>query len=383
MKFGLFALMCLVAWFMYGHRAFVVDAYATSDSNVDIRLDGIDLDVETTPLPPSPFVGRRAADTRRRPLELAYVAPRVGDPEAIVSMEGGTSTLSGTATVNNRVVPGAQVYIERHTADGVGSITVPVDERGQWNAEELPGGRYRIRSWVPGRAVDPANPVFFLEAGKTHHHAFRLGEVDERVTVRVVDSGEMFDGLSGSVGVTVGRRQVDDQGRLVTDSVPGARVTLAVSGAARLESPPTVTVGPSGHVTFRLRCIRVGPVNVLASVEGPVEAPPVVAEDSDVRTVRPRPSGPVVRAAGSHPGCRAIPPPPPPPTTAPTTVPANDGSGEPTQAANGTAGGSGNQPRSTTSTPTRRAPATTRRAPATTVAPRATASTTSAGASSG
>ncbi len=350
MKFALTLLMVVASWFMYDHRDLVFDAYRESDSDVDIRLTGIDLDVEQTPLPSSPFQIRSADDTRRKPLDLAFVdVPTDAIP---VDMSGGDSTLSGTAFVDDGPADGAVVRIERHTANTVGSIDVTADNRGRWSAGGLPGGRYRLRSWIEGKAVDKAGTVLFVEAGESHSHSFRLTEVDDDVSVQINNSGVMFDGLTGSVGVAVSQRQVDGDGLIVNAPVPNAQVVMTVTGAAKLESPASASVDSSGHATFRLRCVGVGSVTVSAvvSIPGVTRSPASSGQDGSTSastSVAVGDGEAPVRAVGRHPGCRAIPPPP-------TTAPAVDGEagvdpdtsngGGPNDGSGGTNAGTGTTP---------------------------------------
>ncbi len=334
MKFGLALLMVVASWFVYDHRDLVLDAYRESDSDVDIRLTGIDLDVEKTPLPPSPFQIHHGRDTRRKPLELAFVDSTAA--ESTISMRGGTATLSGTALIGSRPAAGAVVRIERHTATGSGSIDVQTNSRGTWSAGDLPGGRYRLRSWLPGQAVDRAGTVFFIEAGESHAHSFRLEEVEDDVSVQLNNSGVMFDGLTGSVGVAVSRRQVDGEGMIVNAPVSTANVTLTVTGAAKLESGDTAKVDSSGHVTFKLRCTRIGSVSVTASVSGSgLSRQSASSPTSSSSSGSDRASGgadasraDAIRKVGRHSGCRAIPPPPPTTTTAPKNSPGTDAKGD-------------------------------------------------------
>lgn len=302
--FGLLACSLAWAWF---NRALVVDAYDDPSSPVELQLDGIDLTVETTPLPPSPFDRVLADDTGRVPPALAYIEP---EPAPSVAMSGGSASISGTIfgiglrsqddDIDPGVVPpsigptsttigpepggfdpdskppgtagsttvapepesspleSGVVRLERHTTAGVGVLDLAVDDQGRWEADELPGGRYRIRAWIPGIATSGGSQVFFLAEGELSTHRIELFAIDPTPQLQLVDGGPMYVGLDSRVGVVASRQWIDDEGYSVTGPMAGVSVTLSVSGPLVLESSETAGTDSRGLASFGVRCTQPG-----------------------------------------------------------------------------------------------------------------------------
>ncbi len=304
--FGLLACSLAWAWF---NRAPVVDAYRDPSSPVELQLDGIDLTVETTPLPPSPFNRAMADDTSRMPPALAYIDPEPAPP---VAMSGGSVAISGTVfgaglrsrddtsvppvptttspptgsddgsadstTVITEPEPAplerGVVRLERHTTNGVGVLDLAVDDQGRWGADDLPGGRYRLRAWIPGAATSGTSEVFFLAEGEVSTHRIELSGVDAAPRLELADGGPMFVGLESRVGVVASRRWIDDDGLVVTGPMAGASVILSVSGPLMVESSETAITDSRGLAQFRVRCSEPGPTSGTAvmgvvTVSGP------------------------------------------------------------------------------------------------------------------
>ncbi len=294
--FGLLACSLAWAWF---NRAPVVDAYRDPSSPVELQLDGIDLTVETTPLPPSPFNRDMADDTSRMPPALAYIDPEPAPP---VAMSGGSVAISGTVfgaglrprddtpvtTTTASTTPASStttepepaplergvVRLERHTTNGVGVLDLAVDDQGRWGADDLPGGRYRLRAWIPGVATSGASEVFFLAEGDVSTHRIELSGVDPSPRLELADGGPMFVGLESRVAVVASRRWIDDEGLVVTGPMAGASVTLSVSGPLVVESSETAITDSRGLAQFRVRCGDPGPTSGTAvmgvvTVSGP------------------------------------------------------------------------------------------------------------------
>jgi hypothetical protein len=295
--FGLLACSLAWAWF---NRAPIVDAYRDPSSPVELQLDGIDLTVETTPLPPSPFNRVTADDTSRMPPVLAYIDPEPAPP---VAMSGGSVVISGTVfgvglrprddtlvpTTTASTTPTSSttttepepaplergvVRLERHTTNGVGVLDLAVDNQGRWGADDLPGGRYRLRAWIPGVATSGTSEVFFLAEGDVSTHRIELSGVDPSPRLELADGGPMFVGLESRVGVVASRRWIDDEGFAVTGPMAGASVTLSVSGPLVVESSETAITDSRGLAQFRVRCSQPGPTSGTAvmgavTVSGP------------------------------------------------------------------------------------------------------------------
>lgn len=255
MKVALFAVMALCLGLMWHEREFVLDAYRQDDDGPsELRLSGVTLDFEKTEIPASPYVVHTAPDTRRRPMSLLFTAPEV-DP---VEMVGGESRISGAVQLDGEPAAGAVVRLERHTTTGTGIRDVIVDADGRFRARNLPGGRYRVRAWIPGLATMTSSDVFFLEADEKISRDYELQLIDLESRVVFVDGGTMTVGLAGSFGVVISRNDVDTDGIVVTAPITGVEVSASFTDDVVPLSPLVVSTDARGLAQFRMRCVRTG-----------------------------------------------------------------------------------------------------------------------------
>lgn len=270
MKAALFVVMALCLGLMWHERDFVLDAYRQDDAGpAELRLSGVALDFEKTDIPASPYVVHTAPDTRRRPMSLLFTAPDV-EP---VEMTGGESRISGIVKVEGEPASGAVVRLERHTSTGVGVRDVIAGGDGRFRARDLPGGRYRVRSWVSGAATMTSSDVFYLEADEVISRNYELQLIDLEPRVEFVNGGTMTVGLTGSFGVIISRNEVDADGIVVTAPVPGVAVSASFSDDVTLLSPSATSTNDRGVAEFRMRCLR------------PATGRATVTVDDDVQTV--------------------------------------------------------------------------------------------------
>ncbi len=255
LKVALFAAMALSLGVMWNERDFVVDAYRQDDDGPsELRLSGVNLDFETAELPASPYVVHTAPDTRRRPMSLLFTAAEI-DP---VDMIGGESRIAGIVKVDGEPASGAVVRLERHTSTGTGVRDVLAGADGRFSARNLPGGRYRVRAWIPGTATMTGSDVFFLEADESVSRSYSLQVVDTEPRVGFVNGGTMTVGLTGSFGVYVARNDVDNDGIIVETPVSGVSVSATFTDDVDLLSPLAATTDQRGLTQFRMRCLRPG-----------------------------------------------------------------------------------------------------------------------------
>ena len=253
LKVALFVVMAASLGLMWHERDAVVDAYRQDDDGpVELRLSGVTLDFEKTDLPASPYVVHTAPDTRRRPMSLLFTAPTV-DP---VSMVGGESKISGVVRLDAEPASGAIVRLERHTDDGVGTRDVLVGADGRFAARNLPGGRYRVRAWIPGVATMTESDVFFLNADESTSRSYSLLAINPDPRVGFVNGGTMTVGLTGSFGVAISRQQVDADGIVITVPVPTIEVSATFSAEVEPLSPLVTSTDDRGLAQFRMRCVE-------------------------------------------------------------------------------------------------------------------------------
>jgi hypothetical protein len=115
--------------------------------------DAADEASPTADIEPFAFLDFRPPDLRN--VSLPAVSGGIGETEE-VAIYGGKATLEGSvtfpgATVDDQAIPGgpvpAVVQLERFVGGNVGAIRVAVGPSGRWKAEDIMGGRYRVRAW--------------------------------------------------------------------------------------------------------------------------------------------------------------------------------------------------------------------------------------------
>ncbi len=247
---------CLVV--MWSQRAGVVEAYTDPRPPLELRFDGLDLVVETAASTPSPYL-------LERPLPLVVPMPGplgAAEPEPVL-LTGGTAEIGGLVLGPDGPVAGATVRVERHTAAGSVAVDLVTDADGTWKLDGLLGGRFRVRSFVPGLLMQRSPDVFFLdENGRFRTDALLEGPSSIPVLeAHHVDTVTVGD--AGPVVFTAGLELVDAEGRLVL--MPQDRLQLGISliGPVTLLSANTVRTNEFGAGSFLISCQDVGPVTAL------------------------------------------------------------------------------------------------------------------------
>ncbi len=318
LKAALFVVMALCLGLMWHERDFVFDAYRQDDDGpAELRLSGVALDFEKTDVPASPYVVHTAPDTRRRPMSLLFTEPEV----APVEMIGGESLVSGIVRIEGEPASGAVVRLERHTSTGVGVRDVIAGADGRFRARNLPGGRYRVRSWVPGVATMTSSDVFFLESDDAVSRSYELQLIDVEPRIEFVNGGTMTVGLTGTFGVVISRNEVDADGIVVTAPVSGVALSASFTDDVTLLSAPATSTDGRGVAEFRMRCLRPGTGRATVTVGDDVQTvalaacvkmPPTTEQVSDdgardggsggPTTTRPPGAGSAPTTSTSRPG---------------------------------------------------------------------------------
>ena len=292
---------------MWSSRDYVIDAYSRDDDDaLQVTFSGIDLDVGLSDVGPSPYLIPSAKDTRWA--VMPALSPAVDPDQEVppVELNGGEARFAGTITNDGEPVHGATIAIERLTSDGIGEVQVRSNAVGRWGLDGLQGGRYRVRSWVPGQMTSGASVVRFVADNTTEQFNFELDEIDPTPTIEFVHGGAIFQGSTGSVAVAVNRRAIDQNGVVVSAPINGWPVSVQTTREVSLRSSSVDTTNSEGVASFTLRCNSVS--------------------SSGVITVTVNQQTEIFRL----PGCRARPTTttttaPPPRPRATTTAPSNSG----------------------------------------------------------
>ena len=305
---------------VWSNRQPVVDAYRldVGQERPELRLAGLDLDVELDPLPASPYLVDPAPDTR-----LALTSATPGEPTAVAGAEpplwGGKALLGGTVVGPEGPVEGATVRLERHTTGGMAVADVVTDATGAWEARGVNGGRYRVRAWVTDLYTMGGSELLFLGADEAASLDLTIGPVDPGPHLSFTYRGDLYLGHTGTVAVSVTTSTVGDDGVVAISGVPSALVSLAPSPGL-VAVPGQVVAGADGVALFQLRCDQVGPGFGVVQ-HGNRRATFVLPTCVEVPVAQPQPlpeSGPDSDAsseggADSEAVVEPAPPPPPPP----------------------------------------------------------------------
>lgn len=310
-KLALFGVLVVGLGAVWVNRLWVVDAYRTDRAAQPVRLSGVDLAYRATEIEPSPFSIPRAPDTRSSPSPVVLDGATT-PPPATPSLQGGSARLQGTVVGPDGPVEGAVVRIERHTSAGVVGVDVLSDQDGGWQIGPLAGGRYRVRSWVPGLLTMTRSEVRFVADDEVADFAFTLAPADPTPGFEFVHAGPLYDDVPGTVAVVLSWKSIDQEGLVVTNPVPGAEVTIHTTAQVEVVSPQPVLTDGAGAARVQLRCIPTGWSPQPAATASPTPTPAPAVGPAGTLTAT---SG-QIGATFALPGCQPVPPPAPEPATA-------------------------------------------------------------------
>ncbi len=269
-KAVLAGLLILALGAMWTNRDWLRDAYRTDEPAASIRLSGVDLAFEPTPIEATPYRVPAAPDTRA----ITRVAPfDAGLPLAAPapSLSGGDATFTGIVTGPDGPVAGAIVRLERHTDHGTISLDTTTDEDGGWVVGPLAGGRYRVRAWLPDLMTMGRSEVRFVADDEVASFEFALWGVDPAPAFEFVDGGPMYDGVPAVVAVVLGWKSIDADGLVVTNPLPGAEVTIETTAQVEVSNRQPIVTNGDGVALVRLRCVP----TAVAPLETQSQPPPV------------------------------------------------------------------------------------------------------------
>ncbi len=265
MKFvAALALVFGLGW-MWDTRDDVVSAYSDERSIEALRIEPLTFSAATIPpeetedameLAVAPNTGL----VRIEP--LSFVEPEVDSPVVL----GGSSTLRGTV-LGLALDDIGEVRLTRITDGGKQEVTVPVDEDGTWVAEEIYGGRYRVRALVPELRASNGSALLFLAESQVRDLQLKVTTPPQGLIFDVVATEGPELGGRSVVAVTVGRQVVDVDGRSVVSPLVGTSVTAAFSPIVSLLSSSTVATTEGGVARFLVRCDLVGTSSVTVSAD--------------------------------------------------------------------------------------------------------------------
>lgn len=255
----------------------------------------------------------------RRPPPDATTTTTVVDRSGVVlaGVPGETTTTTAPATGAARItgvvqgptgaVPGAVVRIERLVGGQEVRTDLVTGPDGRYLLEGAPGGRYRLRAFLPPSLAQLEPEVRFLADGEEHDVPLVVEEQHGLVTRVDVAPDPPMLGRAVNLVAVVANLTVDGDGVVRAVPVVGATVELAGLGRWVLRddrddsgssssgrdtgfgapSPDAVT-DSRGSVRYELRCHQAGRPGLYLRVPVRAPAPPEAPGGTDV-TVGPFP----------------------------------------------------------------------------------------------
>lgn len=180
----------------------------------------------------------------------------------------GSASLQGLVTGPDGPVPGAIVHLERIVDAGIAVADVTSGPDGVWKAENILGGRYRLRAYRPLDLALVKPAVFFLSGTEKRTFDINLQRFTGLVAIASMAPNPPRVGEPANLVVRVAQQSVDNAGIVRAVGVTGADAELVGSGQWRVESPnPTLTDG-AGDASWQVRCRSGGEQPLAVTVNG-------------------------------------------------------------------------------------------------------------------
>jgi len=212
-------------------------------------------------------------DTRNVRLAPLIARPRVGidHTKPLLPMNTGTSKLKGRVfDPDGKPLEGATVRLQRFVSEDHGILDVGTDKDGEWHAETLPGGRYRVRAWLkPALTVVEPRQLFLLADHGEAEIDVTMEKHDGVVVVGALDVPDPHVGQVVTFRGFVAQESVDDNGIVVGVGIPAAAVQLSATDAGlRIIGADVGTTDPAGFVLFSVACLSTGDHSVIIDSSG-------------------------------------------------------------------------------------------------------------------
>ena len=243
------AVVAVVAWF------------ATGCSGPEAR---------TLPSPSSTSSTEPTTTTTEPDYSLIALDPVPGRTTTTAPMTAGHTTLRGSVEGPDGPVPGAVVRAERLVGDAVQRTDVQTAPDGTFTFTDLPGGRFRVRAFLPGSLAMDHAEVFFVPDGETRDLRLIVQAYGGLTVHASTTPATPIVDDAVNLAVLVAERTVDDSGIAREVPQPGLSVRVSASGWTALDDLPVQFTDADGVAVFEFRCDRVTTV-VATAIVGPDE----------------------------------------------------------------------------------------------------------------
>jgi hypothetical protein len=212
-------------------------------------------------------------DTRNVRLAPLIARPRnvIDHNEPTLPMNTGTAKLKGRVfDPEGHPIEGATVRLQRFVSEDNGILDIGTNKDGAWHAEELPGGRYRIRAWIkPALATVEPKQLFLLGDHGEGEVDVALEKHDGISVIGALDEAEPHVGQITTFRGLVAQESVDDNGVVVGVGIPNAQVQLSpTDGGLKIIGTDVGTTNPDGFVLFAVACLTTGEHSVIIDSSG-------------------------------------------------------------------------------------------------------------------
>lgn len=210
-----------------------------------------------------------------------------------VVVEGGDLVMTGSVQAPDGPVAGAIVLLERFVGQSSGSLEIRTDAGGRWIADEVYGGRYRIRAWRAPDLAMAASELRFIAADAEVDLSLGVDRYDGADVTGDVDDAQPEVGGSVTVTALATRQQVDGRGIITTSPAFGRDAGITAFGPWRLDGSQVAVIDAAGRVGWTFTCESAGSVSARVEALGTettvsatcvipvVVEPPVEAPDPD------------------------------------------------------------------------------------------------------
>lgn len=220
---------------------------------------------ERRTLPPPSSTSSTQPEPTTTTVDFSRVALPVVPGETTTTLaQTGRAVLQGVVVGPDGNVPDAIVRIERVVGDSVQVRDIRARPDGTFLAEDLPGGRMRVRAFHPPGLTMASPDIFFLADRETRDlrlNVTRHSGPDVRASTAPTapEAGELVNLL-----VWVAERLVDENGIARTVPRSGVSVEVRATGWVFVDGRPT-TDG-DGVALFTYRCPRATSVTASAII---------------------------------------------------------------------------------------------------------------------
>ena len=230
--------------------------------------------------PPSSTSSTQPTTTTTDPDYSLIALPDIeGNTTTTAPIGKGSATLRGIVEGPEGPVPNAVIRAERLVGDVVQQLDVRAGADGTFVLGDVPGGRYRVRAFLPPSLAMGDPQIFYQPDGEVRDMRLRLETFTGIVVRDAVSPIAPVVGEGVNVAIQVSERRVGDDGVAREVPVPDLQVRVDASGWTALDAEPIATTRSDGVAVFQFRCDEVTSVSATAVIAGspevfPLDVPP-------------------------------------------------------------------------------------------------------------